>query len=390
LTTTVERGSRATGAPASRDRVIARIGFWTIAIIAVIYAPLAINYTWHLFSGDAPHLQRALDTAVNGSAYESGPQSVNAVRTADYTHHRVIMLVHTTLGGIALLLALFQFNPRLRARNIALHRWTGRVYLVLMTTSMLTAITFLSLASIIHINGGRAFDLQLWGLALGTLATAAVAFLAIRAKDVVTHRAWMAMNLSLMMTAPLLRVGWIGMGRLSDSPLLDNLGYSSIALGIVAPAGGVFAFMFTARVRRRDRAVPQAGSAAAYVGIVLLAIAGAVAVVRVGISVISGSQQDGIWFHAVPALAYAGFCVVQALRSRAGADPVREQAWRWLALGGATSSFAALAAGVALWPVIGIEEGLITGVMLGSVGPIVATWAYVVFQSAKWPQLAKV
>lgn len=385
MTTTVERGSRATGAPASRERVIARVAFWSVAVIGVLYVPLAVNYTWHLFDHGASFLQQGVNEAVNGSAYENGPASVNGVRTADYTEHRWVMLVHTVLGGLALLLAFFQFSPAIRRRWIVVHRWTGRVYLALMTVSMVTAIVFLSLADIIHIDGGRAFDLQLWGLALGTLATAWIAFAAIRARDVVTHQAWMAMNLSLMLTAPLLRVGWIGLGPFSDNTLLDNLGYSSIALGVVAPAGGALAFAFSQRFRRRDRAVPASAPLSTYGVLAVVVLLGEVAFVAASYGWIPGDVADGVWFHTVPLVALFGFCAAAALGRRSAGDGLREQLWRWYAVGAALSPWAGLVTALAFAPVIGGVEAVVVGMMLGAVGPIVAAFALAVHQSGRWP-----
>ncbi|MBH9879409.1 DUF2306 domain-containing protein, partial [Clostridioides difficile] len=92
----------------------------------------------------------------------------------------------------------------------AVHRWVGRAYLAFMSVSMLTAIIFLVAAPYVGHFIGRAFDLQLWALALGTLGSAWYALYAIRNRDMTTHRAWMTYSIALMMTAPLLRVLWIG------------------------------------------------------------------------------------------------------------------------------------------------------------------------------------
>lgn len=373
--------------PSPRSRLVARAAFWVVAVIGVLYVPLAIGYTWHLFDHGAPFWQQGVNEAVNGAAYENGPASVNGVRTADYTQHRWVMLAHTGLGGLALLLAFFQFSPQIRRRWISVHRWTGRVYLPLMTVSMLMAIVFLSLADIIRIDGGRAFDLQLWGLAVGTLATGWIAFAAIRAKDVVAHQAWMAMNLSLMLTAPLLRVGWIAMGRVSDNTLLDNLGYSSIALGVVAPAGGALAFAFTQRYRRRDRAVPASAPRGTYAVLAAVVLLGEVLVVAASYRWIPGVVADGVWFHTVPLIGFFAFCALAARRCGAAGDPTREQLWRWYAVGAALSPWAGLVTALAFAPAVGAGEALIVGMMLGVVGPIVAAFAVAVHQTGRWPVL---
>lgn len=369
--------------------MIARYAFWVVAAIAVLYAPLAINYMWHFFDPGVVHLQREADTALNGAAYENGPLSVNVTRHDAYADHRVAMLVHTTLGGIALLLALFQFSPRLRTRHRTLHKWTGRVYLPLMTISMLTAIAFLVMAPIVHFDGGRAFDLQLWALASGTLASGWIGFAAIRRKDMVTHRAWMTMNLSLMMTAPLLRVGWFGLGRIIDNPLLLNLSWSSVALGVIAPGGAGVAFVLTARIRRRDGAVPRPGPIGRYAALVGAGLIGALALLLLDAGLINGVQDHVSWLHVIPLVGYVAVCLTGALRRRAAGDALREQAWGRLLAGAVAAPYAALLVTLVLTPAIGFTEAYITGLMVGVTGPIVASFALVVYQSGRWPVLQR-
>jgi hypothetical protein len=100
MTVTVASRRRRRRVPSSRA------WFVVIAAVAVLYLPMALTYTWPLFF-PAPHLQDGLNTVVNGSDYAVGHGSVQDVRHVDYTHHRVVMLVHTTLGGLALTLAMF-------------------------------------------------------------------------------------------------------------------------------------------------------------------------------------------------------------------------------------------------------------------------------------------
>ncbi len=70
-----------------------------------------------------------MNTAINGRGYALGDGSVDAVRHQAYAEHRVVLLVHTTLGALALTLAMFQFSARIRERWPAVHRWNGRSYL---------------------------------------------------------------------------------------------------------------------------------------------------------------------------------------------------------------------------------------------------------------------
>ena len=100
--------------------------FLLTVAIAVIYVPLALNYAWPLFAPGMSRWQDSVNTLINGRDYAVGDGSVESVRHGAYSEHRVVLMVHTTLAGLALALGLFQFSPRLRARQPSVHRWTGR------------------------------------------------------------------------------------------------------------------------------------------------------------------------------------------------------------------------------------------------------------------------
>ncbi|RNM16783.1 DUF2306 domain-containing protein, partial [Nocardioides pocheonensis] len=121
-----------------------------------LYAPLALTYMWFAFDPDAPRLQDALTSAIDGRAYAIGVDSVRTVRTVDYVDHRVVMLVHTTLGAVALVLAVLQQSAAMRRRP-RVHRRIGRLYLTLMSASMLTAMAFLARTSAVPYPGQGAF-----------------------------------------------------------------------------------------------------------------------------------------------------------------------------------------------------------------------------------------
>src|SRR5215472_11244974 len=49
---------------------------------------------------------------------------------ANFLRHRVLTTVHIIPGLLFMVLGPFQFIRRLRTRRPALHRWTGRVFIV--------------------------------------------------------------------------------------------------------------------------------------------------------------------------------------------------------------------------------------------------------------------
>lgn len=359
-----------------------RAFYIVIAAVAFLYIPLALNYTWPLFFPGAPRLQDGLNTLINGSAYAVGEGSVEAVRHGDYSQHRTVMAVHTTLGAIALGLAMFQFSARLRARYPAVHRWVGRAYLAFMSVSMLTAIIFLVAAPYVGHFIGRAFDLQLWALALGTLGSAWYALYAIRNRDMTTHRAWMTYSIALMMTAPLLRVLWIGIQPIvPQHDLLTNLGASAIVLGVMAPYGAAAAFVMT-QPCRPNSSVPSC-SAAVYALIAGLALLGSIGYTTLAWALPEYIPRSLTAYHVVPLWIAMAISLAGAWRARSRGNTVREQRWRWLAWGVAAAPVAACVTVVVSAPVYSASDAVIAGGMVGAPGPITIAFALMVHSAAR-------
>ena len=100
--------------------------------------------------------------------------------------HGAWLLLHIVAGTAALLIGPLQFSSTLRRRNIAVHRWSGRVYLVSVAASVVAAIRILLLP---HSSFG--FRIGIAGLALAWIATTGVAYAAVRARQIPLHREWM-------------------------------------------------------------------------------------------------------------------------------------------------------------------------------------------------------
>jgi uncharacterized membrane protein len=359
----------------------ARAFFIATVIVAVLYLPLAINYTWPLFSAGVPRLQDGVNTFVNGRAYAVGDGSVEAVRGADYAQHKIVMLIHTTLGALALGLAMFQFSARLRTRRPTMHRWIGRTYLALMTASMLTAITFLLVTTPVKHFIGRAFDLQLWALALGTLGGGWYALYAIRSRDVVTHRAWMGYGIALMMTAPLLRVLWIGIQPvIPQHELLTNLGASAMVLGVAAPFGAAVAFMLTHRGRGSRTARPA--SPRTYAAIVVAAALASIVYAALSADLPDSVPHSLAAYHLVPAWLAMAIALAGVRNARANGDVVREQRWRWLLCGVSAAPAAASTTALLAAPVYTATDAFVAGGMVGAPVAITVAFALVVHAAA--------
>jgi len=121
---------------------------------------------------------------------------------ATYEANRLGIYVHVFASSVALLLGPFQFWARLRTSRPGLHRWMGRIYLGIGV--LIGGLAGLFMATVAF--GGTAARLGFGCLALAWLYTGLRAWLAIRARDVATHRRWMVRNFALTFAAVMLRL----------------------------------------------------------------------------------------------------------------------------------------------------------------------------------------
>ena len=129
---------------------------------------------------------------------------VHPAMRATFEAHRVAILLHVFASVAALALGPFQFSTRLRSARPALHRWLGRAYLGI-------GVGIGGLAGLVmatHAFGGPVARVGFAALALGWLATGALAYRAIRAGHVALHRRWMVRNFALTFAAVTLRL-WL-------------------------------------------------------------------------------------------------------------------------------------------------------------------------------------
>lgn len=113
----------------------------------------------------------------------------------------VAFYAHVLLGATALILGASQFHQSLRRRYLFIHRWLGRAYLIACLAAGLGAIP-LALASF----GGPVATGGFLFLAIGWLATGALAYWKIRSGDVSGHRRWMLRSYALTFAAVTLRM----------------------------------------------------------------------------------------------------------------------------------------------------------------------------------------
>ena len=129
-------------------------------------------------------------------------QMVHPDMRAGFAAQRLGIYAHVFGSAFALALGPLQFSARLRARNVAVHRWLGRLYLgvgVLVGGSA-------GLYMAVHAFGGIVSKLGFGCLAVLWLFTGLRAYLAIRAREVAAHRRWMVRNFALTFAAVTLRI----------------------------------------------------------------------------------------------------------------------------------------------------------------------------------------
>jgi len=120
---------------------------------------------------------------------------------ANMLHAPIPFVLHTTFGGLALLLGPWQFVSRLRRRFPRAHRWIGRCYVLCCLIGGVAAypVAFGTLAGPVAAWGFA-------GMATAWLATTLLAFVAIRRGRVAAHRRWMVLSFALTLSAVTLRV----------------------------------------------------------------------------------------------------------------------------------------------------------------------------------------
>ena len=123
---------------------------------------------------------------------------------ATFETQRGGIYTHVFASVVALALGPLQFSTTLRTRRPALHRCLGRIYLGVGV--LVGGLAGLFMAA--HAFGGTTARLGFACLAIGWIYTGSRAYLAIRARDIVSHRRWMVRNFALTFAAVTLRL-WL-------------------------------------------------------------------------------------------------------------------------------------------------------------------------------------
>ena len=120
----------------------------------------------------------------------------------NFLAHSTGIYIHAFASIVALVLGPFQFSMRLRKKYTDLHRWLGRIYLVVGV--LVGGLSGLYMSQ--YAFGGLMAKLGFAVLAVLWLYTGLRAYLAIRQGAIEMHRKWMVRNFSLTFAAVSLRL----------------------------------------------------------------------------------------------------------------------------------------------------------------------------------------
>lgn len=192
------------------DRIWRKLAWLLAALTCIAFGLMAMQFPFALRTGDAG-LWAALQSLLTGAEYSVGPGSAHEMYPV-YQRALTAMSSHTALGGLALTLGVSQFIPALRRRHPALHRAAGLLVILAVTASMIGALAYLKVTPLAEIYASPSFGLALWALSLAALTYLALALWSLSRRDFRSHMGFMALMMSTLLTAPLLRVEWAAFG----------------------------------------------------------------------------------------------------------------------------------------------------------------------------------
>lgn len=134
---------------------------------------------------------------------------------------------HIMAASLALLVMPFQFWTRLRLRRPAVHRWTGRIYVLAILLGGLSGMVMATRTMTGPVSGAGFFILAvIW------LATTGLAVFHARNRDIAAHKRWMIRSAALTFAAVTLRI-YLGLSQLAGLPFDQS--YTVIAWACWVP-----------------------------------------------------------------------------------------------------------------------------------------------------------
>lgn len=199
-----------------------RFGIFVSGFLFAIFGLLTIQYAVAIVDNTKPWLYSVLYYLIQyPDSFEPGYITVEQ-NLAKYRELMPSMSSHALLGGLLVMLGIFQFVPSFRRKRPKLHRVTGTFLLVCMTAVCVSGIHFLSVTTPTQNFSGQAFYFTLFAVAVMSLGLISQAVLAVVAKDFRSHMVWIGLAFCGFLTAPLLRLNYLIVGGL-DPQVLNRL-----------------------------------------------------------------------------------------------------------------------------------------------------------------------
>ena len=296
-------------------------------MICVVYGPMAIEYTWRLFDPDAPQLWNRTFSAAVGHDQALGAGSIHADKQQEYVDNRVTMLLHTSVGGLAIVIFAAQFSARFR-RNLRRHRILGRVGAGLALTGMVFAAAYLLAVGPAGTFDGPAFYVQLWALAGGTAEATVLGLWAAVRRQIAMHQSLMSLAFALLLTAPLLRVEYLLLGLAwPDATQLETNPAGAAVLATWAPLGAILASRSLAGSDRRRSALRPLPGPALELAVGAIALGSVPVLVSLHAAAFDGVSRITTTGLAALAVGWALIVINRVASHRAGRAVAAEE-WR--------------------------------------------------------------
>ncbi len=162
--------------------------------------------------------------------------------------NQALMLAHVLLAAFCMLFGGLQFWPSFRKRHMRLHRLIGTIYVITVPPAVLTSLIYLAVTPPHHIYDHLVAWIALWAFGLLAIVAVIMAVLAIRARRIHEHQAWMAISFGCLLVAPLLRWNWIWLAWMF--PGIDQETLNLVTMGAMLPQS-VFIMYFLILLNRQ-------------------------------------------------------------------------------------------------------------------------------------------
>lgn len=167
-----------------------------------------------------------------------------------------ILALHNVLGGFCMLFGAIQFWPAMRRNYPRWHRAFGMSYVIGAQVAMVAAVSYLLLTPVDKIYDQMTFWVLLWAMAVGVSVTLWLAMYHLWRGEIAQHQGYMCLNYGLLLTAPVLRLAWVGMGWID--PAARQIEGAFAAHAILVPLSLLcgYALFVVNRWSQPDRPIP--------------------------------------------------------------------------------------------------------------------------------------